>query len=344
VVTPAWVSNLAIGQWAQIPNTAISGVEPSPVPPGNGPRFKVDGWNSFVVDTRTSTVYSVANGGHADYAGNEVDALNLEVAQPQWVQKVAPTPSGQLGPGGQDFYPDGRPASRHSYYGVVLNASDDRIMLFGGAIWGTQGGFGNATSSYNITGNFYSTSSTHPDIPGAPTAGAYSLNPLTGDIYMNINWTLYRWNRSANTWSTLNPTGSPSNGYYTMSAMDPSRGRIFFLGGPDANHHLYTIANNAWAAVTLGGSNAGDVAAAEEAAMFYVPAFDRFLVRKAAAGGTVYIIDPQTFAVTTLATTGGGSIPGTINGPFNKFLYVPRLGGAVYVPTYSGNAWFLRLH
>jgi hypothetical protein len=56
------------------------------------------------------------------------------------------------------------------------------------------------------------------------------------------------------------------------------------------------------------------------------------------------MIDPDTFAVTQLATTGGGSVPSTLNGPYNKFLYVPRLGGAVYVPSYSGNAWFLRLH
>jgi hypothetical protein len=78
--------------------------------------------------------------------------------------------------------------------------------------------------------------------------------------------------------------------------------------------------------------------------MFYVPAFDRFLVRKAGAGATVYMIDPENFEVTTLATTGGDSIPATQNGPYNKFLYAPRLGGAVYVPSYSGNAWFLRLH
>ena len=41
---------------------------------------------------------------------------------------------------------------------------------------------------------------------------------------------------------------------------------------------------------------------------------------------------------------GGAGIPPTMNGPFNKFLYVPRLGGAVYVPSYDTNVWFVRLH
>jgi hypothetical protein len=36
-------------------------------------------------------------------------------------------------------------------------------------------------------------------------------------------------------------------------------------------------------------------------------------------------------------------VPATQNGPYNKFLYVPRLGGVIYAPTYSGNVWFMRI-
>jgi hypothetical protein len=78
--------------------------------------------------------------------------------------------------------------------------------------------------------------------------------------------------------------------------------------------------------------------------MFYVLALDAYLIRGGGAGDTVYRVNASTFEVTTLPTTGGSSIPSTQNGPFNKFLYVPNLRGAVYVPTYEGNAWFLRLH
>src|SRR5262249_44438597 len=68
-VPPAWVSPLAVGQWHPIPNTALASVAPSPTPDGGtGPRSKVETWTSFVVDTRTSKVYSVANGGHGDYS------------------------------------------------------------------------------------------------------------------------------------------------------------------------------------------------------------------------------------------------------------------------------------
>jgi hypothetical protein len=133
--------------------------------------------------------------------------------------------------------------------------------------------------------------------------------------------------------------------------MDTTAGRqrILFVGGcgsfcgfnPD--HHLYTIASNAWSTVTITGVNATDVMTANQDAMVYVPDIDRFLVRKGGAGGAVYQINPTTFEATAYPTTGGASIPATQNGPYNKFLYVPRLGGVIYVPTYDGNAWFMKI-
>ena len=94
---PVWMTGLAIGQWFAIPNTSISSADPATTPNGNwGPQSKIFAWNSVVVDTRTSKVYSVAGGGHQDYSGNEVDVLDLEVALPAWSQVLAPTPNSQL--------------------------------------------------------------------------------------------------------------------------------------------------------------------------------------------------------------------------------------------------------
>ena len=335
-----------MGEWFQIPNTAISNVDPSPVPSGNtGPQSKVIAWTSFVVDTRTSKVYSVAGGGHNDYAGNEVDELTLETDTPAWTQKLAPTPGGQL-TNCQSYYGDGRPAARHSYYGVTLDTANDRIMLFGGAEWCVNGGFHSAISSYNIGANQYSPSSTHGSV-GSFGSGvsAYAVDPLTGNVYAAKDFALGRWNRSTNTFATLSPSGSLPAGNETMSAMDTSRGQILFVGGqaPGGDHHIYAIQANTSSAVSLNGANAGNVAAASGAAMVYVDVMDRFLVRLGGAGGAVYQINAATFEVTAYPTTGGGSIPATQNGPYNKFLYVPRLGGVIYVPSYGGSAWFMRI-
>lgn len=296
-----------------------------------------------MADYRTSKVYSVANGGHGGYSGNEVDMLDLERDDPTWFQLLAPSSSVQ----DAEYYSDGRPTSRHSYYGVTLDEFDNRIMLFSGSRW--QVGFmTKKIDSYNLGTNSYNPAGTHPDLTGqlyGPQAVA--LNPSTGDVYLNQDFYLGRWNRAANTFEILSPSGSSqSQGYETAAAFDTSRGRILFMGGGHADHHLYTLSSNAWSAITFTGANAANAYGAELAGLFYVPELDLFLFRGdgGAAGGTVYQINPSTFEVTTFPTRGGASIPSSMNGPYNKILYVPRLRGAIYVPSYSGNAWFLRLY
>jgi len=58
----------------------------------------------------------------------------------------------------------------------------------------------------------------------------------------------------------LAPIGQPASGNDSMSAFDTSRARIFVLGGQFSDHHLYTLSNNAFSAVTISGANASDVA------------------------------------------------------------------------------------
>lgn len=346
-VLPAWLDALAIGEWFEIPETALSAVEPSPVPFGNsGPASKVIAWTSFVVDTRTSRVYSVANGGHSDYSGNEVDLLDIERERPAWRELLPPTSAANY-TACSAYYADGRPTSRHTYYGVTFDELGDRIMLFGGS-WSCDNGvpFLTTIDSYNIGANAYSAAGTHPQFPDIfSSVPAFSRDPATGDVYVNNFRTLGRWSRSTNEFAILSPTGSEiSWGYQAMSAFDSSRGRILFLGGQNADRHIYTPSANAFTQVTLKGSLSSYVAAAEGHAMFYVPTLDRYLIRGDGAGGTIYQVHPSTFEITQFPTTSGVAVPSTENGPYNKFLYVPRLGGAVYVPTYFGNAWFLRLH
>ena len=345
---PVWMTGLAIGQWFSIPNTSISNADPATTPNGNwGPQSKIFAWNSVVVDTRNSKVYSVAGGGHQDYSGNEVDVLDLEVAIPAWSQVLAPTPNSQL-LDCQSYYADGRPASRHSYYGLTFSEANDRFMLFGGAHWCSLGNFFAPISSYNITANTYNPAGTHPDLPSAfKGTTSFALDPSTGDVYAANNFVFGRWNRASNTFTTLNPTGSgPNSVGEAMSAMDTTRGRILILGGQGPTHHHYTLSSNTFASITLTGANPADVTAvgnAGQASLVYVAAIDRYLVRRGGAGGTVYQINPATFDVSIFATTNGGSIPGTQNGPYNKFVYVPRLGGCIYVPDYGGNVWFVRV-
>ena len=171
---PSWVNALAIGQWYEIPNTKMSSL-PNEI---GGSWNKVDAWNSFVADPRTSKVYSVATGGHGDYWGNEVDALELELETPRWVEVLARTPQASYITC-SEYYADGRPTARHTYYGVTLDEFNDRIMLFGGS-WSCGNGFPilSTIDSYNIGANSYSPTGTNLAVrPRLITGGSTKQRP-----------------------------------------------------------------------------------------------------------------------------------------------------------------------
>jgi len=92
----------------------------------------------MAIDTRDSTLYSVANGGHTDYSGNEANAIRLSDNAPAWVERRAPSSS--VGAGEQMYYPDGRPTSRHTYYSQWMIEARNRVMTFGvGSRYGANG-------------------------------------------------------------------------------------------------------------------------------------------------------------------------------------------------------------
>jgi hypothetical protein len=303
-----------------------------------------------VADYRTSIAYSVANGGHWGYGGNEVDALKLETENPQWVEVLASTSNADIIVD-SPYYADGRPTATHTYYGVWLNEFEDRLMFNGEPWYGDPGTDLYTLNSYNIGSNSYSPAGTHPNVPFRGYGSSYTLDPATGDAYVTWNGQMSRWNRNSNTWTSLGATGTVPGGGQ-QSAFDSTRRRILIVGSNPyggVDNGYYTVASNSWTSNVLTGSVASAILSRQQGGMFYVPALDKYLVRFVDAGGTVYQIDASTFESTTFPTNGGSSIPTSgsatgPNGPYNKFLYLPRLGGAVYIPTYAGNAWFLRLH
>lgn len=116
---------------------------------------------------------------------------------------------------------------------------------------------------------------------------------------------------TSNTWSSLIVISSVY-GQYAATAFDALRNRLLIIGTGNA--------------------------------LVYDPLLDVFLYRTPDAGGAVYRINPQTFSVDTLTTTGGTQLLASTNGVWTRFLYAPQLKGIVYVPTYSDGIWFLRTY
>lgn len=344
---PAWRQGVAVGEWRQVSGTALSSapmaVKTYPSVGFWGINAKVDAWNGFAIDTRDSSIYSVANGGHYDYGGNEVNRIRLTDNAPAWTEPRPATPVAQM-IGNVTHYADGRPTSRHSYYGVVLNEQRGRAMVLGGSRWGDAGNALPVVDGFNLATNDWDTARTYPDTPASfHQAFGWALveKKMTGDIYMVASRSVSRWSNATNSWSKLLDTPL-LYGQYAASALDTKRNRILVAGGEVNDRGVYDIATNTVQTITFTGPNAADMSGGNGNGMVYDPGLDAYLLRKAGAGATIYRINAQTFSVDTLPTAGGAPVPAATNGVWRRFLYVPQLKGVVYFPTYGGNFWFIR--
>lgn len=344
---PTWRQGQAVGEWRQIPGSAMSNapIAVSTYPAlGYGPQSKVSAWNGFAVDTRDSSIYSAASGGHVDYAGNEVDRIRLSDNAPAWTEPRASTPVSQV-VADVTHYADGRPTSRHSCYGSAVNEQRNRVMILGGSRYGNGYMIG-TVDGFNLGVNDWDAAQTFPDAPDElPTTPcpAITANKATGDLFMFANWNVLKWSNSTNSWSRVLSSGSVY-GQYAASAMDTKRNRILVLGGNGADQGFYDLASNTVQQVTLSGASASAVTAGDGNGMVYDPNLDAYLLRKPDAGNTIYRINAQTFAVDVLPASGGSTVPATTNGVWSRFLYVPKLKGVVYVPDYGTGMWFVRTY
>jgi hypothetical protein len=339
---PAWRQGQAVGEWRQIANSALSSAPRAVSASGNtGPQSKVIAWTSFIIDTRNSAIYSAANGGHHDYAGNEVNRIGLLDGAPRWTEPRASTPMSQISDD-VSHYADGRPTSRHTYYGAVMNEVRNRAMVVGGGIWGNGNGT-SAVDGFNLSSNDWDAKGSYANAPSEYTSAfgnAVAQHRATGDIYVFGGFAVARWSNASNSWSRL-LSGVSTYGQSSASAMDTARNRILVVGGENNDRGLYNVASNTMTNVSFTGPNAGDVGGTANG-LVYDPGLDVYLLRKAGAGNTIYRINAQTFYVDTLPNTNGSSVPSSTNGVYRRFLYVPQLKGVVYFPSYSGNGWFIR--
>lgn len=350
----AWVTTNApnVGNIYEMPGTAMS-LAPPTVAAAGTPATKIEAWGGFAFNAITSTFYSAANGGHTDYAGNEVNLIAVDVASPAWTEDLAGTAAGNV-IDTADHYLDGRPISRHGQYSPWFDnhGGDSRVLLFGGGARYSLG----ATTIVQATDAYDTASKTWSALATMTGQLAGFENPMicrderNGNVYVAggpSQWVMQKWTKATNAWSEVRSAATTElifAAVRTASAWDSVRNRIFMLGGSNAVHHVYTPDTNTDAAITLSGPAAVAVGALFDAGLCYVPDGDFFIARDGGdSGGLFYKITP-TGVCTVFATTGGAAIPVPVaNQIYNRIAYVPALLGCVMFPTYAGNGWFLRV-
>lgn len=181
---PDWFANQTDGTWMAIADgtgsgatggnkLTTSGVAASPSPsvtystnpagadPGqpwswsnNFATSMTNSWTSACFDQDNGEYILCANGGHADYAGNEAYALAVRVATPYWRRLTTPTPGSTidalgelLASGDNGKFPDGRSRAMHNCFQVC---GDGRVWIpYQNSLTSADGGGNKQIASWN---------------------------------------------------------------------------------------------------------------------------------------------------------------------------------------------------
>lgn len=386
---PLWRRNQAINEWREIPNTKIGALAPTNearcftgLRNVLGPNGRLDAWCGLSIDTRYSQIWSVANGGHGDYFGNEVCQIDLMADAPKWIEWCQgstgnvvddTTPANDPSAAGAYFsrYSDGLPVATHSYYGQQFIEKQNRAIRMGGSI-SMRG------SAYeNVEG--FDVSKGPRNLGAWDRAGTFGLclggvnggwtpsigwsackDPVSENVYTISTPFIHKFvpfsNQPGGTWSKLGTIPNQLNsGVQGATAIDTRRNRLIWLKGyGSVDLAVCDLETGIWTLPPLtGGLEKSDlVSLTSSLGLVYVPAIDKFMARGGASGSKIFIIDPETFAVSYLPTTGVGTtqnigqtvILGREEGVFNRFLLVPLLRGILYFPRADSNGWFIRLY
>ena len=205
-------------------------------------------WSGGAADD-TNQRLIVWGGGHSDYAGNEVSALNLK-GTPSWQAITTPTiPVPYIGDGNnweglQPYFlrladggqpqPGASPSSRHTYNGIQYVPYQNKLYSFGGSV--ANGGYFSpetwaldmGKAAWTLLGPPYSLA------PGYPTT---AYNPTTGHIVMHDkNWSLLDFNPNTGNWTTLSNNSHIDDG--TTAAVDPVNNLFVVVGASGTPDNL----------------------------------------------------------------------------------------------------------
>ena len=337
----AYIANLAVGRWLQLPNTRIRLVlPPAPQQGSTGPEAIVVAWSGGTVDTQRNRLI-VWGGGHNDYWGNEVYAVDLPSLSIQRIVDPSPQTSQSAN---QSALPDGTPTSRHTYDGLTYAANFDQFVAVGGAV-APNGGTDKATWIYEFGARRWTQA-----VANSPfRLGDYGLiaeyDSVTGLVYVRDNYNLYSYNPNTRTYSAKIGTEGAID-YRLTGAIDTKRRKFVLVGNGvqlvDLVTGTLTTMSTTNAPAFVGSTQSLPPGRTPESpGAAYDPVADRIVCWH--GGSNVYALNMDTGAWTQVAIGAGPASSAPTQGTFGRWGYVPALRVFVLVNSIDENAWVFRL-
>ncbi len=336
---PSGVIPPALG-WYQIPNTALQNVCPSvaafPSIQGNeGCPAVFDDWNGGVFDTTRNRLV-MWGGGHGGYAGNELYALDVNTLTISRLNN--PTVPVRDGCTSNGIYADGTPVSRHTYNHLAYLPGPDAMFAFGGSRW--QCGFFIADT---FLFSFSSLTWSPQNLAAGPSASygrAVAYDPNSGLVYARDDFELYSFNTATNVWTKRSSVSFGMNDNKT-AVIDPVRKKYYLHGNSSTILYWYDISSPTASVPIQSGqtTGCGGFIGNYNVGMEYDPVQDRIVGW--AGGNTIYLLNPDTLACTTVTYTGGPAA--NANGTWGRFSYSPATNVFVTCNNVATNCNSLRL-
>lgn len=334
--------------WYSIPGTSIDSVcsathgfpEVSAGASG-GPvcQAVTNAWNSGVYDPVRNRLI-VWGGGHADWFGNEIYAVNLN----SLTVSMLTNPTLPVAGSGQCPSTLGSdPNSVHTYDGIAYMANVDRMFAFGGSK-ARCGFLSNTTATFSFANNSWTVHSPSGPIPASDAGIVTAYDANTGLVFIHDSLNLYSYNFSTNAYARLS-NNSVGVDYHLTAEIDPVNKRLVMIGNNQA--WVYDIApGSSYVKQALSSSGGSWLISQSSPGLTFDSSQGKLVGWQ--GGNAVYTLTftgpssgtwvTQTFSDGPNATTGNG------NGTYGRFAYVPGMNLFAVVNFTSANAYTLRVN
>jgi len=298
-------------------------------------------WSGALVDTNRNRLI-IHGGGHSDYYGNEIYAIEFNASPIAPVLVKDASHGGAISNVGScpEAFSDGNPNARHTYNGLWYLPTQDLYWMYGAGL-SACGNFSDGQWTYSPTAGSWKqlSNSTHPNSQQNGSTPQFAYDSVTDSIY-ELEATagnFWQYTIATNTWTNLAfVTGcNTDNG---TSVIDPVHRLYLCVGSGDFHTISLTAPYTATNVASASGCSA--LVSANSPGFTYDPIQQKLVGY--VSGNTVYVYDPVANSCTSQTFSGG---PTTFQpvGTYGRFQYMPGLGGFVYVGSISTNVWFLRL-
>jgi len=301
-----------------------------PNPPQDGyPAYLVQAWNGGTVDTARNRLL-IWGGGHSDYWGNEMYALDLASLSIKRIVEPSPqTAQATCTPA----LPDGTPTSRHTYDALTYIAHADRFFASNGSL--SPCGYGKSdTWTYDFIAGKWQLMTTSNPTQQYGTMTVY--DPLTKLVYVKDMSGFFSYSLETNKYTKLNATDQFVD--YHLSATIDSKRRKFVMIGDGVQ--VVDLTTNTM--TTMPTTNApAFVTGRQSPGISYDPIADRIVAWH--GGSDVYALNMDTGVWTQVATNPGPTANAPVQGTFGRWGYVPQYRVFALINDIDQNAWVFRL-